>query len=109
MGQIIVDKKAGGIEGLCVITLAVHGDSRGYFMETYSQIDMADITFVQDNHPNDEGGMAWNNPETGIVWPKVAGEYQWAAPAEGYNIDGVKLDFSDKDQKWLGLKDTFKF
>lgn len=25
-----------GIEGLCVITPTVHGDSRGYFMETYS-------------------------------------------------------------------------
>ena len=53
MGQITVEKNAGGIPGLCVITPAVHGDDRGYFMETYSQRDMAeaglDITFVQDN------------------------------------------------------------
>lgn len=53
MGQITVEKNLGGIEGLCLITPAVHGDSRGYFMETYSQRDMAeaglDITFVQDN------------------------------------------------------------
>ncbi len=53
MGQITVEKNVGGIEGLCVITPAVHGDSRGYFMETYSRRDMAeaglDITFVQDN------------------------------------------------------------
>lgn len=53
MGQIIVEKNVGGIEGLCIITPAVHGDSRGYFMETYSQRDMEetgiDITFVQDN------------------------------------------------------------
>ncbi len=40
MGQIKVEKNVGGIEGLCVITPAVHGDSRGYFMETYSQRDM---------------------------------------------------------------------
>ena len=37
MGQITVEKNVGGIEGLCVITPAVHGDHRGYFMETYSQ------------------------------------------------------------------------
>ena len=53
MGQITVEKNIAGIEGLCVITPAVHGDSRGYFMETYSQRDMEeagiDITFVQDN------------------------------------------------------------
>ena len=53
MGQITVEKNVGGIEGLCVITTAVHGDSRGYFMETYSQRDMEEaglnITFVQDN------------------------------------------------------------
>lgn len=53
MGQITVEKNVGGIEGLCVITPAVHGDNRGYFMETYSQRDMEEaginITFVQDN------------------------------------------------------------
>lgn len=29
MGQITVEKNVGGIEGLCVITPAVHGDARG--------------------------------------------------------------------------------
>lgn len=51
--QIKVEKNVGGIEGLCVITPAVHGDSRGYFMETYNENDMKDagfdINFVQDN------------------------------------------------------------
>jgi len=37
MGQIQVEKNYNGIEGLCVITPADHGDSRGYFMETYTQ------------------------------------------------------------------------
>ena len=53
MGQITVEKNVGGIEGLCVIVPAVHGDSRGYFMETYNENDMKehgiDINFVQDN------------------------------------------------------------
>lgn len=35
MGQIKVTKNVGGIEGLCIIEPAVHGDARGYFMETY--------------------------------------------------------------------------
>ena len=202
MGQIKVEKNVGGIEGLAVITPAVHGDDRGYFMETYNENDMKeagfDINFVQDNqssstkgvlrglhfqkhfpqcklvravrgdvfdvavdlrsnsktygkwygveltaenkkqflipegfahgflvlsdvaefyykvndfwHPNDEGGMAWNDPEIGIEWPQLVGEYPGSADASGYALeDGTKLTLSDKDQKWLGLKDTFKF
>ena len=61
MGQIKVEKDVGGIVGLCVITPAVHGDSRGYFMETYSQRDMAeaglDIAFVQDNQSMSTKGV----------------------------------------------------
>ena len=38
MGQIKVYRPE--IEGLCVIEPAVHGDERGYFMETYNQKDM---------------------------------------------------------------------
>ena len=53
MGQIKVEKNVGGLEGLCVIEPAVHGDARGYFMETYNQRDMEeaglDMVFVQDN------------------------------------------------------------
>ena len=153
-----MEKNLDGIEGLCLIKPAVHGDNRGYFMETWSKRDMAeaglDIDFVQDNqslstkgvlrglhfqkqypqtklvrvikgevydvaafcykcddfyHPNDEGGMAWNDPEIGIVWPKLEGKYPGSASAEGYMVDGAALKLSDKDQKWLGIKDTFKF
>lgn len=61
MGQIKVEKNVGGIEGLCVIEPAVHGDNRGYFMETYSQRDMAeaglDIPFVQDNQSMSTKGV----------------------------------------------------
>ncbi len=195
MGQITVERNLSGIEGLCVITPVVHGDSRGYFMETYSQRDMAeagfDITFVQDNqsmstkgvlrglhfqkqypqtklvrvirgavfdvavdlregsatfgmwhgelltaenqrqflipkgfahgflvlsdeaefcykcddfyHPDDEGGLAWNDPAIGVQWPGVAGEYRGSASAEGYTLDGIPLKLSEKDQKWPGI------
>ena len=53
MGQITIEHDLDGIAGLCAITPKVHGDARGYFMETYSARDMAeaglDIVFVQDN------------------------------------------------------------
>ena len=45
-------------------------------------------------HPGDEGGLAWNDPEIGVDWPIE---------------EGMKLIISEKDQKWGGLKDTFKF
>ena len=202
MGQIKVENNVGGIEGLCVIMPAIHGDSRGYFMETYSQRDMEeaglDITFVQDNqsmstkgvlrglhfqkqfpqtklvraikgsvfdvavdlradsetygkwygveltednkkqflipkgfahgflvltdiaefcykcddfyHANDEGGLAWNDPQIGIKWPQLLGDYIGSASSEGYSLEGgTPLNLSEKDQKWLTLKDTFRF
>ena len=196
MGQITVEKNAGGIEGLCVITPAVHGDQRGYFMETYSLRDREEvgihINFVQDNqsmstkgvlrglhfqkqfsqtklvraikgavfdvavdlrpgsktfgkwfgvelteenkkqflipkgfahgflvlsdvaefcykcddfyHPNDEGGLAWNDPNIGIQWPQVTGTYPGSPDPAGYTLeDGTRLNLSEKDQKWPEL------
>ena len=181
MGQITIEKNVGGIEGLCVITPAVHGDSRGYFMETYNERDLLeagiDIKFVQDNqsastkgvlrglhrqinfpqsklvrvingcvfdvavdmreesptylkwfgielsaenkkqflipkgfahgflvlsdyaefcykvddffHPNDEGGIAYNDPTINVQWPIP---------------EGMDLKLSDKDKAWKPLK-----
>ena len=61
-------------------------------------------------HPNDEGGLAWNNPQIGIQWPEVQGEYKGNANVEGYTFtDGTALNLSEKDQRWMGLKETFKF
>ena len=61
MGQITVEKNVAGIEGLCVITPKVHGDHRGYFMETYSQRDMEEaglkMVFVQDNQSKSSYGV----------------------------------------------------
>ena len=61
MGQIKVEKNAGGIQGLCVIEPTVHGDARGYFMETYNQKDMEEagltMQFVQDNQSSSTKGV----------------------------------------------------
>ena len=77
MGQISVEKNVGGIEGLCIITPTVHGDSRGYFLETYNQRDFAehglDIPFVQDNQSLSVKGVLRglhfqkNYPQTKLV------------------------------------------
>ena len=39
-------------------------------------------------HPNDEGGLAWNDKEIGVDWPIP---------------EGMELTISEKDQKWEGL------
>ena len=61
MGQIIVQKNVGGIDGLFVIVPSVHGDQRGYFMESYNLRDMIDeglgMTFVQDNQSGSIKGV----------------------------------------------------
>ena len=59
MGQIKVTRL--DIEGLCIIEPAVHGDERGYFMETYNAQDMheagLDMVFVQDNQSMSKKGV----------------------------------------------------
>ena len=40
-------------------------------------------------HPNDEGGIAWNDPAIGIDWPALP--------------EGREPILSDKDRKWPGL------
>lgn len=45
-------------------------------------------------HSGDEGGMAWNDPEIGVEWPIE---------------EGMELIISEKDQKWGGFRDAFKF
>lgn len=61
-------------------------------------------------HPGDEGGLAWNDPEIGIEWPELIGEYSGSASANGYSLkDGTKLNLSEKDQKWNCNGGTFSF
>lgn len=59
MGQIIVETCE--IEGLKIITPTVHGDARGYFMETYQYEDFKEAgipqVFVQDNQSASRRGV----------------------------------------------------
>ena len=41
-------------------------------------------------HPNDEGGLKWDDPEIGVRWPIP---------------EGMELILSEKDQKWGGIRE----
>ena len=107
MGQIKVEKNVGGIEGLCVITPAVHGDNRGYFMETYSQRDMEEaginITFVQDNQSCSTKGVL-----RGLHFQKQFPQTKLVRAIKGRVFD-VAVDLrtgSSTYGKWYGVELT---
>lgn len=59
MGKITVETCE--IEGLKIITPQVHGDERGYFIETYNEKDFVEaginVKFVQDNQSMSKKGV----------------------------------------------------
>ena len=99
MGQIKIEKNVGGIEGLCIIEPAVHGDDRGYFMETYSQRDMEeagiDITFVQDNQSCSRKGVLRglhfqkHYPQTKLVRVIKGSVFDVAVDLRKYSVTNV--------------------
>ena len=58
-------------------------------------------------HPNDEGGIAWNDPVIGIKWESLTGQYKGSADPSGYALkDGTPIITSEKDKKWATLDKT---
>lgn len=107
MGQIKVEKNVAGIEGLCVIEPAVHGDSRGYFMETYNQNDMhengLDMVFVQDNQSMSTKGVL-----RGLHYQKKYPQGKLVRVIKGSVFD-VAVDLRKDSKtfgKWHGLELT---
>lgn len=45
-------------------------------------------------HAGDEAGIKWDDPEIGVEWPI---------------LPGTEPQISEKDGKWPGFRDTFKF
>lgn len=41
--------------------------------------------------------MAWDDPEIGIKWLGVVGQYYCIVNTEGYKLDEVGLNLNDKD------------
>ena len=90
--------------------LIPRGFAHGFLVLT----DIAEFCYKCDDfyHPNDEGGLAWNDPAIGIDWASlgVKGEYNGTASASGYMLtDGTPLNLSEKDQKWSGISEVFRF
>lgn len=105
MGQIQVEKNAGGIEGLCVITPTVHGDERGYSVETYNQQDMKEagleMAFVQDNQSSSSKGVL-----RGLHYQKKYPQGKLVRVIRGSVYD-VAVDLradSNTYGKWFGIE-----
>lgn len=107
MGQIKVEKNVGGIEGLCMIEPTVHGDSRGYFMETYNQNEMREaglpMQFVQDNQSMSVKGVL-----RGLHFQKQYPQGKLVRVIRGAVFD-VAVDMrasSNSFGKWYGVELT---
>ena len=107
MGQIKVEKNVEGIEGLCVIEPAVHGDARGYFMETYNLRDMEEagltMNFVQDNQSCSVKGVL-----RGLHFQKEYPQGKLVRVIRGSVYD-VAVDLrsgSETYGKWFGIELT---
>lgn len=105
MGQINVTKCP--IEGLYVIEPTVHGDSRGYFMETYNQKDMQEaglnMTFVQDNQSMSVKGVL-----RGLHFQKKYPQGKLVRTIKGSVFD-VAVDLRNGSEtygKWYGIELT---
>ena len=105
MGQIQVEKNAGGIKGLCVIEPTVHGDARGYFMETYNQKDMEEagltMQFVQDNQSASKKGVL-----RGLHFQKQFPQDKLVRVVNGTVFD-VAVDLREGSEtfgKWFGVE-----
>ena len=60
--------------------------------------------------PGDEGGLAFNDPDIGIVWPELEGAYPGSADPSAYHLtDGTPLLLSEKDAGAPLLKNGFRF
>ena len=105
MGQIKVTKCP--IQGLYIIEPAVHGDHRGYFMETYNQRDMAqaglNMVFVQDNQSMSVKGVL-----RGLHFQKQYPQGKLVRVIQGRVFD-VAVDLrsgSETYGKWYGVELT---
>ena len=86
--------------------------SRGFAHGFLTLSDVATVCYKATDfyHPGDEGGIAWNDPERGVDWPELVGGYSGTPSPKGYSLRDVSpIILSEKDQRWPGIKEAFKF
>lgn len=73
---------------------------RGFAHGFLALSDVVDFCYKCDDvyHPNDEGGIIWNDPDVAIVWPPLEGDG---------SFDPEKLILSDKDRRHPTLREAF--
>ena len=76
------------------VVLSAENKKQFYIPEGFAHGFLVLSDEAEFDHPGDEGGLAWNDPEIGVEWPIE---------------EGMELIISEKDQKWGGFKDTFRF
>ncbi len=103
MGRIKVTRCE--IEGLAVIEPEVHGDERGYFVETYNQKDFEAeglfMTFVQDNQSKSKQGVL-----RGLHYQKQFPQGKLVRVLSGAVFD-VAVDLREGSEtygKWFGVE-----
>ncbi len=103
MSQIKVEKCP--IEGLYIIEPKVHGDSRGYFMETYNKQDFEEyglnMNFVQDNQSMSTKGVL-----RGLHFQKKHPQGKLVRVIKGEVFD-VAVDIRPNSEtfgKWFGVR-----
>ena len=72
------------------------GFAHGYLVLS----DKAEFVYKCDDlyHPNDEGGLMWNDPAIGVEWPALQGDT---------NFDESKVILSEKDSNRSSFSEQF--
>ena len=108
---------ATSIADVLIIEPKVFGDSRGFFFESFNQLDFntatgTDFSFVQDNHSRSEKGVLrglyfqLGRPQGKLV-RVVSGSvfdvavYIWPASLTSGKWMGVELNENDNRQLWV--------
>lgn len=101
MGKFVFNKT--DIDGVYIIEPTVFGDERGYFMETYSEVDFAEAglnyKFVQDNQSSSRKGVL-----RGLHFQKAHPQAKLVRVLSGEVFD-VAVDLRENSPtygKWVG-------
>ena len=96
------------------VTLSEDNKKQFYIPEGFAHgflvlSDIAEFCYKVSDfwHPNDEGGVLWNDPDIHIQWPGV--NLSDVRDSMYTFANGSKLNINEKDKKLPMFKEAFKF